>query len=158
MSCTNNCNAIKNSIATSILRVNQFVRTNNIVSFNYSEITVNGLNPNLLVCNIPLNESTFSINGQSTIILVADRRLRVVSVGEIHFEASSVATQVLVSSATGSLASINSLNGAINTSTVQVINNQNNVLEVDDLLLLSLNGAVPTDLNGGIITITLNIL
>lgn len=158
MSCVNTCSPIKNSLTTSTLRINQFLRTDTIVSYDNSEIQIQGLNPSLLISTIPINSSTFTTDGDSRIVYIADRRLRLVSVGEIHATASSVATTVNVNTPSGIAAQISSLNGAINTSSTQTINNALNVLNSDDIVTIQLDGAVPTSLLGGNITLTFNIL
>lgn len=154
MSCPK-CGIPRECLSTGTVRVNQFVKVDTITSFDNSGITIQGLNPSLLVSNTPIHDIAFSNGG--VMAFIADRRVRVISVGEIHLTASSENSTVLVrKNGTDLIATVNSFTGTADTAVIQDINNANNILEVDDYIVLELNGNPLTDLEGSVITITVN--
>jgi len=153
------CSKVSDGISASTVRVSKFLRTNRIISNSNSEIKVTGLTPALIVANIPINEETFTGDGSVIVGLIVDRKVRVVSVGEIHANKSAVNSSISVSkNVTDFIVSVNSLTENNGESTVTVVSSVNNVLYNGDLLSLTLNGAIPSGLVGGVITVTLNIL
>lgn len=153
------CSPAQSALSTNILRVKNFVRTNRIVSNGNLEIDVEGLTPSVVVSNIPVDVETFSADGESRIVFIANQRVRLVGIGEAHQTASSVDSQLLVKKNGSSLISVvDDLVRVAGFPVSKVVNSANNIINAGEFVSLELTGGIPTSLAGGIITLTFNVL
>lgn len=153
------CSPASSILATNILRVKNFVRTNRIVSNGNLEIDVEGLTPSVVVSNIPVDSETFSADGESRIVFIADKRVRLVGVGEAHQFGGATDSQILVKKNGSSLITVvNEINKGSGFPVSQVVNSNNNIVNAGEFVSFELAGGLPTNLVGGVITLTFNVL
>lgn len=153
------CSSAQSALSTNILRVKNFVRTNRIVSNGNLEIDVEGLTPSIIISNSPIDSETFSADGESRIVFIADRRVRLVGVGEAHQIGGDTDSKVLVKKNGNSLITVvNEINKGSTLPVSKVVNSNNNIINAGEFVSFELAGGIPTSLVGGIITLTFNVL
>lgn len=153
------CSPAQSALSTNILRVKNFVRTNRIVSNGNLEINVEGLTPSVVVSNIPIDAGTFSADGESRIVFIADKRVRLVGVGEAHQFGGATDSQLLVKKNGSSLITVvDEINKGSGFPVSKVVNSANNIVNAGEFVSIELTGGLPTALVGGIITLTFNVL
>lgn len=153
------CSPASSTLATNVLRVKNFVRTNRIVSNGNLEIDIEGLTPSVVVSDIPVDVETFSADGESRIVFIASQRVRLVGVGEAHQFGGATDSKVLVKKNGSSLITVvDEINKGSGLPVSKVVNSNNNIINAGEFVSFELAGGIPTSLVGGVITLTFNVL
>lgn len=149
-------NVLQNNIYTSTINVKNGIYTNNIEPFNNNRVQIDGLTPKLIVANIPIEYSNFGADGDFILGYINNTPGYILSISESHFIASSVDTQLLVQINNNlTVTTLDNLNGPTVTPNTKFLTGSNTYLASNSYLTVKLNGAIPTNLSGCIITITI---
>ena len=153
------CSSAQSALSTNVLRVKNFVRTNRIVSNGNLEIEVEGLTPSVIVSDVSVDSETFSADGESRIVFIADRKVRLVGVGEAHQFGGNTDSKVLDKKNGNSLITVvDEINKGSAFPVSKVVNSNNNIISAGEFVSFELAGGLPTNLVGGVITLTFNVL